>query len=141
MGNLTVTDRGFILVMASVCYGYNSGDDLYGQDKGCELWEQPKCLKQRQVVDLRSGYFTYANTTPVPTNTNTSAGLSLSDCRDACWKWDNCECAGYQGGDGYCSYWIGRHLKWEQDNSGNSPKSYVFLSSPKGTLLLARFLI
>ncbi|KAG6391430.1 hypothetical protein SASPL_149184 [Salvia splendens] len=128
-GNITTIDRPMVLVMASVCYGYNSGDDLY--DKGCELWEQPKCLKRRQVVDLRSGYFT-SNSPPVPTTTNTNAGLSLSDCRDACWKWDNCECAGYQGGEGYgCSYWIGRDLKWEQDFSGNAPKIYVIQSSPK----------
>lgn len=75
------------MAMTSVCYGYNSGDDLY--DKGCELWEQPKCLQRRQVVDLRSRYFTHANTTPVERTSDSNASLSLSDCRDARWKWSD----------------------------------------------------
>ncbi|XP_042035329.1 G-type lectin S-receptor-like serine/threonine-protein kinase At1g11330 [Salvia splendens] len=132
-GNITtIDDRGITLVMASVCYGYNSGDDLY--DKGCELWEQPKCLKRRQLVDLRSGYFTHANTTPVERTSDSNASLSLSDCRDACWKWSDCECAGYAnyiGRDSGCSYWIGRDLEWVQNSAGSDEKIYVLQSPPK----------
>ncbi|KAL1532237.1 G-type lectin S-receptor-like serine/threonine-protein kinase [Salvia divinorum] len=122
----TIDDRGIVLVVASVCYGYNSGDDL--DSKGCELWGQPKCRNWHQVFDLRSGYFIRGDTT----TTDSNASLSVSDCRDACWNWADCECAGYDGGDGYgCRYWTGGDLEWVQDYEGNMPKIYVLQSSKK----------
>lgn len=134
-GNIsTIDDRGIILAMASVCYGYNSdGFDTYSS--GCELWEQPKCRNKHQVFDRRSGFFRNANTTPVAPNLEFNSSLSLSDCRDACWNWKNCECAGYSnilGQDYGCSYWIGKDLEWVQDNEGSTERRYVLLSSEKG---------
>ncbi|KAG6383086.1 hypothetical protein SASPL_157171 [Salvia splendens] len=66
-------------------------------------------------------------TTKVERTSDSNASLSLSDCRDACWKWSDCECAGYAnyiGRDSGCSYWIGRDLEWVQ-NSAAKAKSYI----------------
>lgn len=115
---------------ASSCYGYGNrgSQDL----KGCQLWKQPKCRNRDQTFDLRSGLFRHANDTPAVRVSHNNSSLGLSDCREACWRWSGCECAGYGnyiGRDYGCSYWIGKDLKWHQDLEGSMQKIYVLQSS------------
>ncbi|XP_042033186.1 G-type lectin S-receptor-like serine/threonine-protein kinase CES101 isoform X4 [Salvia splendens] len=132
-GNVsTIDDRGLRVVMASLCNGYSSIGD--GYSKGCELWELPKCRNRNQVFDRRSGDFRDVRGRSVMPTIDGNQSLILSDCRDTCWKWSDCECAGYanyMGGDYGCSYWIGGDLEWVQDNSGADEKIYVLQSPPK----------
>ena len=138
-GNVsTIDDKGLRVVMASVCDGYRSNGD--GYSKGCELWELPKCRNKNQVFDQRSGDFRDVRGRSVMPTIDGNGSLILSDCRDTCWRWSDCECAGYSnymGQDYGCSYWIGGDLEWVQDNSGADDKIYVLQSPPKGTLLYA----
>ncbi|XP_051151160.1 uncharacterized protein LOC127265424 [Andrographis paniculata] len=110
--------RSFSLVLASDCYGYNN----QGNDRGCELWDQPMCRNNRQTFTLRSGYFLSLMSTY-----DDNSSLSLSDCRDICWK--DCECAAYGEVNVGCLYWKGKSLEFEQSLDGSAEKKYV-LSSP-----------
>ncbi|KAH6820509.1 hypothetical protein C2S53_008782 [Perilla frutescens var. hirtella] len=134
----TIDDRPMILAMASTCYGYSTeGQALVGarQRLGCQLWEQPKCRNRHQTFDLRSGMFRHANQTLVSRTYDFNSSLSLSDCRETCWRWPNCECVGYNnfvGENSGCWYWIGKDLVWEQDLDGSTEKIYVLQSSGTG---------
>lgn len=129
----TIDDRGMILAAVSSCYGYsNQGSN---GSRGCELWEQPQCRNRDQTFDLMSGLFRHANETPAVRVSDNNSSLDLSDCREACWRWSGCECAGYSnypGLDYGCSYWIGKDLKWEQDLEGSMERIYVLQSSGTG---------
>ncbi|KAH6820508.1 hypothetical protein C2S53_008781 [Perilla frutescens var. hirtella] len=125
----TIDDRGQILNIFNSCYGYST------QGLGCQVWEQPKCRNRHQTFDLRSGMFRHANQTPVSRTYDFNSSLSLSDCREACWRWPNCECVGYNnfvGENSGCWYWIGKDLVWEQDLDGSTEKIYVLQSSGTG---------
>lgn len=128
----TIDDRGMILATTSSCYGYsNQGSD---GSRGCELWAQPDCRNRHQTFVLMSGLFRHANQTPAVRVSDNNSSLGLSDCREACWRWSSCECAGYANylGLGYgCSYWIGKDLVWDQDLEGSMEKIYVL--QPSGT--------
>jgi len=57
-------------------------------DAGCVRWSGPTCRSNSNSFELRSGYF--VNTVPSKDDDNSS--LSISDCRDICWK--DCRCVG-----------------------------------------------
>ncbi|KAJ6752306.1 hypothetical protein OIU85_002709 [Salix viminalis] len=58
-------------------------------DAGCEIWSGPDCRSSRNsAFELRTGYF--APTVPKKSDYNSS--LSISDCKDICWK--DCQCSG-----------------------------------------------
>jgi hypothetical protein len=65
----------------TACKGYNT-------DGGCKRWSGPACRSNRNSFELRSGSF--VNTVPRKYDDNSS--LSISDCKDICWK--DCQCVG-----------------------------------------------
>ncbi|KAL3612693.1 hypothetical protein D5086_003713, partial [Populus alba] len=65
----------------TACKGNNT-------DGCCERWSGPACRSNRNSFELRSGSF--VNTVPRKYDDNSS--LSISDCRDICWK--DCQCVG-----------------------------------------------
>ncbi|XP_018499630.2 G-type lectin S-receptor-like serine/threonine-protein kinase CES101 isoform X2 [Pyrus x bretschneideri] len=106
------------------CYGYNT-------DGGCQRWaEKPTCRHVGDIFELKSGFFrkTTSNSTfPIDSNTN----LSISDCKDSCWK--NCECLGFnflnaddQSG---CQYYTGINWEFIQDFSGDTTVGFYMLKT------------
>uniref|UniRef100_A0A6N2K8N6 Receptor-like serine/threonine-protein kinase n=1 Tax=Salix viminalis TaxID=40686 RepID=A0A6N2K8N6_SALVM len=73
------TSRGF---GGTICKGNNA-------DAGCEKWSGPDCRRSRNsTFELRSGDFV----NPVPAKRDDNSSLSISDCKDICWK--DCQCSG-----------------------------------------------
>ncbi|KAM2054788.1 hypothetical protein ACFX1T_004265 [Malus domestica] len=74
--------EGDVIARPDNCYGYN-------RDGGCKRWaEKPTCRHVGDTFEIKNGF--NSNST-FPTDSNRS--LSLSDCKDCCWK--NCDCFGF----------------------------------------------
>jgi len=107
------TSRGF---GGPVCKGNNA-------DAGCERWSGPTCRSNRNSFELRSGDF--ADTVPRKLDYNSS--LSISDCKDICWK--NCKCVGVTPivnnvNNTGCYFWYG---SFTQGLTGNNIQHYIIV--------------
>ncbi|XP_019155918.1 PREDICTED: uncharacterized protein LOC109152723 [Ipomoea nil] len=123
-----VIDNQFIIDVRN-CYGYGYETQ---QSRGCEFWG---CRRAGQRFEERSGTFMrdtedgrlviYED--PTPKNPGGSSG----DCRENCWN--DCDCFGYrdEGLEGWCGYWRGTDLQFEQDNIGNTERLYVLVDKRK----------
>ncbi|XP_061966174.1 G-type lectin S-receptor-like serine/threonine-protein kinase CES101 [Populus nigra] len=100
----------------TACKGYNI-------DGGCKRWSGPACRSNRNSFELRSGYF--LNTVPRKVDYNSS--LSISDCKDICWK--NCTCVGVTPMvnnviNTGCVFWYG---SFTQGLTGNNIQHYIIV--------------
>ncbi|XP_048429937.1 LOW QUALITY PROTEIN: G-type lectin S-receptor-like serine/threonine-protein kinase CES101 [Pyrus x bretschneideri] len=96
---------GVDIAKAQNCYGYNT-------DGGCQRWEKPTCRHVGDIFEQKNGFFRQTTTNSTfPTDPNRS--LTISDCRDSCWK--NCDCHGfnflYEDDQSGCQYYTG--INWE----------------------------
>ncbi|KAK1584361.1 hypothetical protein Q3G72_032306 [Acer saccharum] len=71
---------------------------------GCKRWEGPKCRSRGENFQKERGYFPGS----VDSSVDLNASVSLSDCKDICWK--NCTCFGTAtsltpNGTG-CQFWV-----------------------------------
>ncbi|XP_068323848.1 G-type lectin S-receptor-like serine/threonine-protein kinase CES101 isoform X2 [Pyrus communis] len=115
---------GVDIARADNCYGYNT-------DGRCQRWaEKPTCRHIGDIFELKSGFFRQTTTNSTfPSDSNES--LSISDCKDSCWK--NCECLGYnflnaddQSG---CQYYTGINWEFIQDFTGDSTQNFYMLKT------------
>ncbi|KAM1212774.1 hypothetical protein ACFX2G_004354 [Malus domestica] len=119
---------GVDIARADNCYGYNT-------DGGCQRWaEKPTCRHVGDIFELKTGFFkpTTTNSTPdstFPSDSNES--LSISDCKDSCWK--NCECLGYTflnaDDESGCQYYTGINWEFIQDFTGDSTQNFNMLKT------------
>ncbi|KAJ6753513.1 hypothetical protein OIU79_026357 [Salix purpurea] len=82
---------------AASCKGNNA-------DAGCEKWSEPACRSSRNSnFEFRSGSFGIT----VPRKNDDNSSLSISDCKDICWK--NCSCFGVTtiGNHTGCTFFYG----------------------------------
>ncbi|KAK6947341.1 Serine-threonine/tyrosine-protein kinase, catalytic domain [Dillenia turbinata] len=104
-----------VIARVDLCYGFNT-------DAGCQKWDQPACRSDKNKFDYKSGSF--SGEPSLDSNMN----LSISDCRDRCWK--DCSCAGFSTlhskGTG-CMFWS-KNLKFTADYSGVSDSSYILIN-------------
>ena len=98
-----------------LCKGNNT-------DAGCVRWSGPTCRSNSNGFELRSGYF--GNTDPTKYDDNSS--LSISDCKDICWK--NCTCVGVtlisNANNTGCLF---RYGTFTQGLSGNEIQHYIIV--------------
>jgi len=92
-------------------------------DAGCERWSGPTCRSNSTSFELRSGSF---NST-VPGKLDNNSSLSISDCRDICWK--DCQCVGVTTRDinannTGCFF---RYGSFTQGLSGNDIQHYIIV--------------
>ncbi|RXH86613.1 hypothetical protein DVH24_021886 [Malus domestica] len=119
---------GVDIARADNCYGYNT-------DGGCQRWaEKPTCRHVGDIFELKTGFFkpTTTNSTPdstFPSDSNES--LSISDCKDSCWK--NCECLGYTflnaDDESGCQYYTGINWEFIQDFTGDGTQNFNMLKT------------
>ncbi|XP_034899854.1 G-type lectin S-receptor-like serine/threonine-protein kinase CES101 isoform X2 [Populus alba] len=100
----------------TACKGNNT-------DVGCERWSGPPCRSNRNSFELRSGFF--VNTVPRVYNDNSS--LSISDCKDICWK--HCLCVGVStrgnnANNTGCKFYYG---SFTPDPSGRSVQYHIIV--------------
>jgi len=105
----------------TACKGNNT-------DGGCERWSGPACRSNRNSFELRSGSF--VNTVPRKYDDNSS--LSISDCRDICWK--DCQCVGVStignnANNTGCTFFYG---SFTQDLSGNAIQYHIIVQGSSG---------
>ncbi|KAL2525294.1 G-type lectin S-receptor-like serine/threonine-protein kinase [Abeliophyllum distichum] len=61
-----------------------------------------------------------------------NSSLTESDCRDNCWKWNDCECVGYSATtESGCVYWKGKDSQFVQSLDGSEIKIYVLISGAR----------
>eukprot|EP00258_Populus_trichocarpa_P032572 XP_024448591.1 G-type lectin S-receptor-like serine/threonine-protein kinase CES101 [Populus trichocarpa] len=112
----------------TACKGNNT-------DGGCERWSGPACRSNRNSFELRSGSF--VNTVPRKYDDNSS--LSISDCRDICWKDYQCvgvRTVGNNANNTGCTFFYG---SFTQDLSGNAIQYHIIVqgsSAAVGTVLI-----
>ncbi|XP_050106253.1 G-type lectin S-receptor-like serine/threonine-protein kinase CES101 isoform X4 [Malus sylvestris] len=116
----------FVIARTENCYGYNT-------DGGCQRWaEKPTCRHVGDIFELRRGYFTptISNKT-YPIDPNTS--LSLSDCKDSCWK--NCECLGFnvldEDDQSGCQYYTRKNSEFLEGSTGDTTFNILKTKSPR----------
>jgi len=105
----------------TACKGNNT-------DGGCERWSGPACRSNRNSFELRSGSF--VNTVPRKYDDNSS--LSISDCRDICWK--DCQCVGVStiGNNAHntgCTFFYG---SFTPDPTGNAIQYHIIVQGSSG---------
>ncbi|KAG6790688.1 hypothetical protein POTOM_006851 [Populus tomentosa] len=105
----------------SSCKGNN-------KDGGCERWSGPACRSNRNSFELRRGGF--VNTVPIKDDDNSS--LSISDCKDICWK--DCLCVGVatrgnNANNTGCTFYYG---SFTQDLSGNAIQYHIIVQDSSG---------
>ncbi|KAK1581148.1 hypothetical protein Q3G72_003558 [Acer saccharum] len=86
------------VVLSDLCDGNSTSN-------GCERWKGPKCSSRGENFRREWGYFPRS----VDSSGYDNASVSLSDCKDICWK--NCTCVGTAtslnpNGTG-CKFWYG----------------------------------
>ena len=99
-----------------ICKGNNT-------DAGCKRWSGPTCRSNSNGFELRSGDF--VNTVPSKDYYNSS--LSISDCKDICWK--NCTCVGVTPSVNNVNNTgcIFRYGNFTQGLSGNNIQHYIIV--------------
>ncbi|TQD77290.1 hypothetical protein C1H46_037182 [Malus baccata] len=116
--------KGVDIARADNCYGYNT-------DGGCQRWaEKPTCRHIGDIFELKTGFFRQTTTNSTfPSDSNES--LSISDCKDSCWK--NCECLGYSflnaDDESGCQYYTGINWEFIQDFTGDSTQNFNMLKT------------
>ncbi|KAJ6297873.1 hypothetical protein OIU76_019061 [Salix suchowensis] len=104
---------------ATSCKGNNT-------DAGCEKWSGPACRSSRNSnFEFRSGSFGIT----VPRKNDDNSSLSISDCKDICWK--NCSCFGVTtiGNHTGCTFFYGN---FTPDPTGRQA-SYDIIVQPEPT--------
>nr|GMC53660.1 G-type lectin S-receptor-like serine/threonine-protein kinase At1g67520 [Ipomoea batatas] len=108
------------------CYGYGYETQ---QSRGCEFWG---CRRPGHTFEERSGTFIrdteHGRVVEFEDIMPQNPSGSSSDCRENCWN--DCDCVGYRE-DGWCRYWRGTDLQFEQDNTGNTERLYVLIDKSK----------
>nr|XP_034899817.1 G-type lectin S-receptor-like serine/threonine-protein kinase SD1-13 [Populus alba] len=105
----------------TACKGNNT-------DGGCERWSGPACRSNMNSFELRSGSFV----TTVPRKYDDNSSLSISDCKDICWK--DCQCVGVStrgniANNTGCTFFYG---SFTQDLSGNAIQHYIIVQGSSG---------
>ncbi|XP_073266614.1 G-type lectin S-receptor-like serine/threonine-protein kinase CES101 isoform X2 [Populus alba] len=105
----------------TACKGSNT-------DGGCETWSGPACRSNRNSFELRSGFF--VNTVPRVYDDNSS--LSISDCKDICWK--DCLCVGVStignnANNTRCTFYYG---SFTPDPSGDAMQYHIIVQDSSG---------
>ncbi|KAG6794054.1 hypothetical protein POTOM_003287 [Populus tomentosa] len=105
----------------TACTGNNT-------DGGCKRWSGPACRSNRNSFELRSGSF--VNTVHRKYDDNYS--LSISGCKDICWK--DCQCVGVStiGNNAHntgCAFFYG---SFTQDLSGDAIQYYIIVQGSSG---------
>ncbi|CAA2983716.1 Hypothetical predicted protein [Olea europaea subsp. europaea] len=87
---------------------------------------EPSCRNHNEIFVLKSGHFANGNGKEAVADFDDNYSLTESDCREKCWH--DCECLGFEGGDGYgCTYWKGKILTFVQSYNGSEPKQFVLV--------------
>jgi len=107
----------------TACTGNNT--DI---DGGCERWSGPACRSNRNSFELTSGSFV----NKVPRKYDDNSSLSISDCKDICWK--DCQCVGVptvgnNANDTGCTFFYG---SFTQDLSGNAIQYHIIVQGSSG---------
>ncbi|KAB5521794.1 hypothetical protein DKX38_026113 [Salix brachista] len=115
----------------TICKGNNA-------DAGCEKWSGPDCRSNMNSFELRSGSF--GPTVPVKSDDNSS--LSISDCKDICWK--DCQCSGVptrgnNANNTGCTFFYGN---FTPDLSGGVGPFYIIVQpEPTGQVPSGKWLL
>ncbi|KAG6790684.1 hypothetical protein POTOM_006847 [Populus tomentosa] len=101
---------------------YQGGDSLNSSNTLVSL-SGPACRSNRNSFELRSGFFVYT----VPRVYNDNSSLSISDCKDICWK--DCLCVGVStrgnnANNTGCKFYYG---SFTPDPSGRSVQYHIIV--------------
>ncbi|KAJ6297868.1 hypothetical protein OIU76_019056 [Salix suchowensis] len=93
-------------------------------EMGCVKWDIEPTCRSRDRYELRACDFLVEGGQPIP---NYSASLSISDCKEICWK--DCRCAGINiegvnANNTGCTFWYGNFTK---DLSASSVEYFVIV--------------
>ncbi|TXG66264.1 hypothetical protein EZV62_007539 [Acer yangbiense] len=115
-----------VVLHPDLCDGNNTSS-------GCKRWEGPKCRSRGENFRPERGYFPGSVDSLFYDNTS----VSLSDCKDICWK--NCTCFGTAtslnaNGTG-CQFWYGP-LDQETPIGVSESLYYIIRPGPPGMCLL-----
>ncbi|CAN1328057.1 G-type lectin S-receptor-like serine/threonine-protein kinase At1g11330 [Linum perenne] len=123
-GDILDRSTSRVILNADSCDGNSTAN-------GCVRWDGPECRRRdggsRMV--LRRGWF--VNT--VPKRVDNNGSLSISDCKDLCWR--DCGCVGATIGNSNgtgCTFWFGN---FTQAPESDSVQYYVIVGATSTSLM------
>ncbi|KAF3435957.1 hypothetical protein FNV43_RR23049 [Rhamnella rubrinervis] len=103
----------------NLCSGYFSAH-------GCVEEELPRCRRNSQMFERRSGSF-IGTVSNLNMKMDLNSNISLSDCWDMCWK--DCSCVGFRAipnNETQCQFWS-EGSEFQQDIGGTAPSNFAYL--------------